>query len=230
MRPVEKGMVPTDVNGQVKRYSEYQQARPDLIDRLGEYCSFCEGRIAANLAVEHILPKSLHPQLELSWDNFLIACTNCNSTKGNQSIDIENYYWPHQDNTALAFVYQRGGLVSVNKVLNLIKQYKAQKTLELTGLNKTGVNSTISDRRWMNRRDTWNLAQRARQNLLNNNTIQMREQIVDTALARGFWSIWMSVFQDQVDMLNLFIQAFPGTCQQCFNQQGKPIHRQRGIL
>lgn len=73
MRPVDKGSVPTDNNGQPKQYSEYQQARPDLIKRLGEYCSFCEGRIAANLAVEHILPKSLHPQLALCWDNFLMA-------------------------------------------------------------------------------------------------------------------------------------------------------------
>ncbi|TGO03282.1 hypothetical protein PN36_09260 [Candidatus Thiomargarita nelsonii] len=61
MALVEKGRLPMD--GQTKQYSEYQQARPDLIERLGEYCSFCEGRIAANLAVEHILPKSLHPQL-----------------------------------------------------------------------------------------------------------------------------------------------------------------------
>jgi len=96
MRSVEKGTVPTDANGQPKQYSEYQQARPDLISRLGEYCSFCEGHIAANLAVEHILPKNWHPQLELSWDNFLIACTNCNSTKGNKDIDLADYYWPHQ--------------------------------------------------------------------------------------------------------------------------------------
>jgi hypothetical protein len=37
MRPIEKGAVPTDDNGQPKQYSEYQQARPDLIKRLGEY-------------------------------------------------------------------------------------------------------------------------------------------------------------------------------------------------
>lgn len=230
MRPVEKGIVPTDDNGQPKQYSEYQQARPDLIKRLGEYCSFCEGRIAANLAVEHILPKSCHPQLALSWDNFLIACTNCNSTKGSQNIDIKDYYWPHRDNTARAFVYQQGGLVSVNKALKSFAQNKAQQTLELTGLNKTGVNSTISDRRWMSRRDTWNIAQRARQNLLKNNMPEMREQIVETALARGFWSIWMTVFQDDVDMLNRFIQEFPGTCSQCFNQPGQAVHRQGGAL
>jgi uncharacterized protein (TIGR02646 family) len=228
MRPVEKGTVPTADNGQPKQYSNYQQARPDLIKRLGEYCSFCEGRIAANLAVEHILPKSLHPQLALSWDNFLIACTNCNSTKGSQDIDIKNYYWPHRDNTVRAFVYQRGGLVSVNKALKSVAQDKAH--LELTGLNKTGGSSTISDRRWINRRDTWNLAQRARQNLLKNNTPEMREQIVDTALARGFWERRMTIFQDDVDMLNRFIHEFPGTCRQCFNQQGQPVHRQGGAL
>ena len=120
--------------------------------------------------------------------------------------------------------------VSVNQALQSVAQAKAQQTLELTGLNKTGVNSTITDRRWMNRRDTWNLAQRSKQNLLKNNTPEMREQIVDTALARGFWSIWMTVFQDDVDMLNRFIHEFPGTCCQCFNQQGQAVYRQGGTL
>lgn len=114
--------------------------------------------------------------------------------------------------------------------LNPTKLDKSQKTLELTGLNKTGVNTTTSERRWMNRRDTWNIAQRAGKNLLKNNTPEMRTQIVDTALARGFWSIWMTVFKNDVDMLNRLIQAFPGTCRQCFNQQGKAVHRQGGAL
>lgn len=83
-------------------------------------------------------------------------------------------------------MYQRGGLVLVNKVLKSSAQNKAQKTLKLTGLNKTADNSTDSDRRWMKRCDAWNVAQKAKQNLSKNDTPEMCEQIVETALARGF--------------------------------------------
>ncbi len=39
--------------------------------------------IATNLAVEHIQPKDdeRYPELEGSWDNYLLGCVNCNSTK-----------------------------------------------------------------------------------------------------------------------------------------------------
>ena len=44
----------------------YAQAKPDLINRMGHYCSFCERRISTNFAVEHIQPKKgqyAHPHL-----------------------------------------------------------------------------------------------------------------------------------------------------------------------
>jgi hypothetical protein len=45
-------------------------------------------RLEASLAVEHVLPKKpegvteIIKSRELDWENFLLACTNCNSTKG----------------------------------------------------------------------------------------------------------------------------------------------------
>jgi hypothetical protein len=58
----------------------------------------------------------------------------------------------------------------------------------------------------------------------------MRQQIVDTALGRGFWSVWMTVFKDDPDMLQRFIDAFAGTCRDCFDISGNPIARQKGQL
>ena len=40
----------------------------------------------------------------------------------------------------------------------------------------------------------------------------------------------MTVFKDDGDMLNRFIETFPGTCQDCFDCQGKPIPRPHGNL
>ncbi len=40
MRPIERGDLPIDENGTPKIFSRYQDARGDLIDRLGEYCSY----------------------------------------------------------------------------------------------------------------------------------------------------------------------------------------------
>lgn len=81
MRPVERGEAPIETDDQPRQYSKYQDARPDLISRLGKYCSYCERRIPTNLAVEHIQNKDDRPDLEREWCNFLLGCVNCNSTK-----------------------------------------------------------------------------------------------------------------------------------------------------
>lgn len=43
-------------------------------------CSYCEGRIATKLGVEHIQMKddNLDPELEGSWDKCLLGCVNFN--------------------------------------------------------------------------------------------------------------------------------------------------------
>ena len=53
-----------------------------LIARIGSYCSYCGMRLDACLAVEHIQPKVLRPDLLTTWINLLLSCANCNSVKG----------------------------------------------------------------------------------------------------------------------------------------------------
>jgi uncharacterized protein (TIGR02646 family) len=157
MRPVERGEVPIDANGQPKQYDPYRDAFPDLISRLGEYCSYCERYITTNLAVEHIQNKDDRPDLELEWDNFLLGCTNCNSSKLKKVKDDatqSEYYWPHLDNTFRAFVYREGGIIGISQNLSPQQRAKAQKTLELTGLDRhpNAKNApTKADRRWLKR-------------------------------------------------------------------------------
>ena len=230
MRPIIKGEHPSE-SGQPKLFKEYQEARGDLIDRLGQYCSYCEMKLDTALAIEHIRPKSLYPNLELEWSNFLLACTNCNSTKGTQDIILSDYYWPDEDNTFLAFTYLEGGLVRPNSQLNNQEKIKAEATLKLTGLDKPFINDPkVSNRLLLNRRYVWDLAIRSLDHLHKNDTPEMRQQITCTATGHAYWSIWMTVFKDDPDMLKRFIEAFPGTCQDCFDCNCNPIPRPNGNL
>lgn len=61
----------------------YGTARRDLVAMIGDYCSFCELPLAGHLlAVEHVVPKGLYPTYTTWWWNFLLACRDCNSQKG----------------------------------------------------------------------------------------------------------------------------------------------------
>ena len=115
MRPVERGPIPSNPDGTPRLFKKYQDARADLIGRLGEYCSYCEMQLDASLAVEHVQPKKgpgAAAELALDWGNFLLGCTNCNSTKGDRAIVIDDYYWPDRDNTLRMLIYEVGGIIS----------------------------------------------------------------------------------------------------------------------
>jgi uncharacterized protein (TIGR02646 family) len=244
MRPVNRGLWPTDDEGNKKQFSEHREAQPDLIDRLGEYCSYCERPIDPD--IEHKLPKQkeFYPELECDWNNFLLACKNCNSTKGAYMRNPENcrpgqkpllsdYYWPDSDNTAYIFEYQKGGLVTVNPNLSNPEKEKAEKTLELTGLYRYPGNPDNPRswknkpkekfKRWTKRINAWKEAEDALNDLKKTDTTQIRELIIKSAKAIGFFSVWMTVFRDDPDMLKRFIKAFPGTAKECFDEHGRPL-------
>ncbi|MDC3378809.1 HNH endonuclease [Planctomycetota bacterium] len=228
MRPVERGRTPTDAKGRPKRFKAYADARADLIARLGEFCSYCEMHLDADLAVEHVQPKAHHPNLALSWDNFLLACRICNSTKGQEDVGPGHCYWPDADNTSRALDYLEGGRVVVSRFLqdDAERQARAQRTIALTGLDKRPWDDPQArDRRWNNRREAWDQATRALQRLGPNDTSAFREQIVDTAINKGFWSVWMTVFRGDHDMQRRLLHRFQGTALDCFGSDRQRVRR-----
>ena len=240
MRPVERGHRPQE-QGTAVVFSEYSEARGELIRRIGEYCSYCEMHLDSALSIEHIQPKKpkgrteIDSQRELDWDNFLLACPNCNSTKSNQEIALADYLWPDRDNTFRAFHYCEGGVVTPAFQGELGR--KAQNTIHLFGLDKMPSmvceemhRNRASDRRWNNRREAWDKAVRAKMRLAQNDTVELREQIVENAVSNGYWSIWMTVFHDDSDICRRLIETFPGTCKDCFDAQHGyvPIKRKGG--
>lgn len=210
MRPVNKGIAP-------KVYNNYQDAANDLQSRVGDFCSYCERQIETHLAVEHIKPKNHNPAFRTSWDNFLLACVNCNSRKGRRQLNINNYLWPDVDNTLLALKYTTGGLVGANPAAPRPIQNLASSTVKLVGLDNDPGNPdhkrrpTGKDRRWLKRYQVWQLAENSKLRLANNNTTELREQIVETALGRGLFSIWWTVFAGDQDMRQRLRISFIGT-------------------
>ncbi|HDR8244678.1 TIGR02646 family protein [Bacillus thuringiensis] len=235
MRPIDRGQVPQSSAVEVFRPKKYQEFRGFLITRLGSYCSYCERPISHNVAVEHIKPKDSNKLLEKEWSNLLLACTNCNSTKGDTKIILAAYIWPDIDNSSLAFIYSSSGRISINSNISQVNRYRALKTIKLVGLDKEpsydpAKNGDIKDQRWRERRTTWNVAQRSFDRLRRNDTEDFREQIVDTALGRGYFSIWMSVFVNDSNMLNRFVKAFIGTAKDCYDCNYNLISRPTGRL
>ena len=232
MRPVNRGPIPTDESGNEINFNEYQDARGKLIERLGETCSYCEMHLDSSLAVEHVKPKKPEgsdeniQKRELDWYNFLLACANCNSIKSNKDVILNDYFWPDIDNTFRAFTYSEGGIITPSNELSLELQSKANATIKLTGLDRHPLNDPkASDRRWKNRREVWDIVIRAKERLYRNDYDDFREQIVDTMTGHAYWSIWMTVFQDDSDMLQRFIKALAGTARDCFDESGMPLQR-----
>ena len=214
MRPVERGDRPRDDQGAEITFESYQQARKALIKRLGEYCSYCEVHLDASLAVEHIRPKkppgaaTTLRDRELDWGNFLLACTNCNSIKGNTDVILGEYLWPDRDDTFAALSYQLGGIVKAAPGRGRIK---ANRLIKLVGLQRQVDTAEASDRRWQNRREAWDLAVLSKDNLAQSPTDHMRNIIIELAKAKGFWSVWMTVFADDSTMCERLLAAYPGT-------------------
>jgi len=108
MRPVERGGIPQE-NGVNKVVRDYKDWRQDLIDRIGNYCSYCNMTLNDSPQVEHVTPKNPRPgQVAgalLDWNNMLLACGPCNRAKGNQPNSNQTHYIPDYHNTHLAFEY-----------------------------------------------------------------------------------------------------------------------------
>ena len=223
MRPVRR-----DDSPQAKDFDPYTDAKPELLSRLGLYCSYCERRISTNLAVEHIQPKALpaYAHLKGRWENFLLGCVNCNSTKSNKDVQLGHILLPDRDNTFLAFTYRADGTVSTSDFADEQgMNQQAQDTLALTGLDKTP--SAVLDEnerriaidRVSQRMQAWAVAEDTKNEIDKKTGCQaLRSIAVHAARGHGFFSIWMTVFQGDADMRNRLIDAFPGTRDRgCFN-------------
>lgn len=222
IKPVNKG-------AKLGPFREYGLAKADLIERLGEFCSYCERKgDPQDLHVEHIYPKDPHPMLERNWSNFLLSCSTCNSYKnsalgnGRQTKLLSKSLWPHIDNTGNAFDYDQHGRVTISAGISAANGVLAAETLRLTGLGRTpAVAATfhakgIAYDSTRKREEAWAIAADALNLYQSNRTAAQLAALVRTARLTGYFSIWMTVFHAEVLVRRELIVAFRA-CAACYD-------------
>ncbi len=232
MKPVEKGPAP-------QRYSNYRDAKPQLIDRLGSHCSYCEAYgVPTALDVEHIYPKDPHPSRENDWSNFLIACKSCNSKKnaylgtGRQRALRERFFWPHIDNTARAFQYSSDGSVVPASGLTAELRKLAESTIEMVGAMADPAKAKSYDQLAIaysaasHREEIWREVQTIRADYLKSPGSARARVFATIAVRMGYFSIWMEVFSDRPEFRRELIAAFRADAA-CYDHATVPLARGR---
>lgn len=232
MRPVERGSIP-QVEGIDKTVTDYKVWRQDLLDRIGNYCSYCNMVLNDSPQVEHIVPKN--PQVGqpagalLAWDNMLLACGPCDRAKSNNPNSAVTHYIPDYHNTHLAFDYividhpnksNQKACIPIPKITNNnYQQSKARNTIDLCKLDDLRINLRATDLRWKYRFEAWHSANLIWRTSWNNWTGKVDDFItllVDAAKAKGFFSVWFEAFNDIPNIKNALIIGFLGTDQNSF--------------
>lgn len=213
MRPVNKGKAPD------KRFKRYQEAEPYLEDRLGAFCSFCEMPVNHVPEVEHKEAKGKGGE-ELKWKNLLLSCKYCNTRKGIfvAKGDKNKYLWPDEDDTFHAFRYDNDIPQLNEKYLQNRSekiQQKAENLFHLLKLNNIPISPTVKDRRYASRNEArnyaldsklgWDKVKRTPERL------EYLKMIENLAKASGFFSVWMEVFKDDMEIKKMLVSVFKGT-------------------
>jgi uncharacterized protein (TIGR02646 family) len=201
MKPVDKGEY-------LGTFSNHKDAKPELVARLGEFCSYCECHASPQqLHVEHIYPQKPHPEKSKEWDNFLLACATCNTYKryhlgdGIQSLLNESFLWPHLDNTFNAFKYHPDGLVTVESDLSPDLIIIADATLDMCGSMRSPAVTTeyrdlgIAYDGIEKRCSVWEIAERALEAYEENPSENQLNTVCDNCYSNGYFSIWMEIFE-----------------------------------
>jgi hypothetical protein len=165
------------------------------------YCHFCEMRVNNSLSVEHIIARKNRSALASSWNIFLLACASCNSSKLSKKLSApfrKRYYWPHLNNTLLAFsspIFGPNALVVTPLAGLSPSQFsRAADTIDLYGLDKKATSTGDADIRFLERVKVANIAIERR--------IEYEEgkatipAIVAMAQMTGFFTVWLDVFHN----------------------------------
>lgn len=159
-KKAEKAKKLWDNKGDSKRQQAFAKIKQLLKDMcVGiEICNYCECNEAND--IEHIYPKSFFPEKTFEWDNYLLACKQCNTaykldkcftldhsgtlqntTRGQEPIHkIIAFVNPRSDDPKSYFwLNLRTWQFELFDELLLFQQNKAAKTLEILGLNQRAL-------------------------------------------------------------------------------------------
>lgn len=201
-------------------YNPWGDAKPDLIDEIGDFCSYCGKHLTRSaLAIEHIQDKDTHPHLKYHWNNFLLACVNCNSTKGTKDTALLNPFLPHTDNLLCFIEVLNGGLLQVKTGVTGTNLARTEAFINLIGLDRHPGRPNYSDKddRWEYRLTAYNKATRQLQKYTSTPATTDIENITELAITSGFFSVWFTIFDAHDPVKAALITAFKGTNSARFN-------------
>ncbi len=227
MRPINKGSSPYAAIG------HYSQALPFLERAIGAYCCYCGFPLAHVPEVEHIVAK-INGGEPTDWKNLLLGCKYCNTRKGAlvDQQNAEEFLWPDQYNTALAYTYTYGVPAVNTSALTAadpsgVALTKARNLFDLVKLDNIPAPGE-KDRRSKERNKVYEMAcesladyQKGKETYPQNLT-ELSRQIVRSATLGGFFSVWMTVFAGEPEILSALIDAFPGTEKRFFDGNCSP--------
>lgn len=231
MRPVKKGDWPLKSNSKTARllFNDWTRAIPHLRLSTGDYCHLCEMRVTNAIAIEHIQPKEHFPALANDWNNFLLICNYCNSEKLD-TIPVTdyriNYIWPHLNNTILAFDMDlTTGFIIPRAGLTHEDTQRVRQLITLYGLNKVRNANGASDPRYLERISALYLAVKRR--IEYDRGQATVAAIVDMAKTKGFFTVWLKIFEDVPNVRAALIQCqeFKVPLNDCFDSALKPKRR-----
>jgi uncharacterized protein (TIGR02646 family) len=89
-----------------RRYA-HQDIRDALRDETNRKCAYCESLIehVDYAHIEHTFPKVHRPELVCEWDNLTLACTRCNTNKGDYYDLACNLVDPYRDEIKAHLVF-----------------------------------------------------------------------------------------------------------------------------
>jgi len=227
MRPVNRGEIPKKEDGTKKVYTSYSQAKDDLRDRLGSFCSYCEMNIENQPDIEHVSPKSKNPDLEKEWSNFLLACKPCNIIKDNNNDTRDGYVFPDTDNTSFLYEYSINGVKVKDNLDEDIKKL-ATATLDLVQLDRKTDTSNRIDDRARARNNSWDKAQMALGDFLELlSTTQNKDRLVNLTAntCNGFFSMWIQIFKDYPEVKKAILKNVAGSDLSCYDSNIIPIEQ-----
>lgn len=70
-------------------------------------CAYCESHIehVSFAHIEHLIPKSVKPELVAAWENLSLACEKCNIYKGDYFSENAPLLNPYEDEVAVAVIF-----------------------------------------------------------------------------------------------------------------------------
>ena len=240
MRPVVKSIRFSAPNVPLE-YTDWKDAKLELTNELGTFCSYCEKYNSRSaLHVEHIYGRKctdgadnlIYDHLKGRWDNFLLACVNCNAIKNKKDIAIPAPYLPHTNNLLHFIEIVQGGIIQIKPAVTGTDRIRTQAFIDLVGLDRIPGHPEHSDKddRWDNRLKVFHIAERQLTKFTKPIPETDLETIIDLARTNGYFSIWFTVFNDFEEVRQALVNGinevpFPGTDQHSFDNRYSTLAR-----